>query len=221
MLSAIAITVLLALVTTALLLLIGTPLSWGLARWRSPLKGAVVAVVCLPVVLPPTVIGFYLLLLLGPQGPGGFVARLWGGQTLAFSFAGLVIGSMVYSLPFAMQPLRLAFEACREASLQAAATLGANGWQRFWRIALPQARPGFITAGILCFAHTVGEFGIVMMVGGNIPGQTRMLSLEIFDAVNQGDYATAHALSLGLVGFSLVIIWLVMKLSGHWDTRLS
>lgn len=209
-------TLALATLTTLILLVIGTPVAWWLARSSSMVRDMVTAVVCLPVVLPPTVLGFYLLLVLGPSGPGRVVASLWGDKTLAFTFPGLVIGSTLYSMPFVVQPLRNAFVAVGRRPLEVAATLGARPWQRFWHIAMPLAKPGFVTAAILGFAHTVGEFGIVMMVGGNIPGRTRVVSLAIFDAVEEGDWLTAHALSAGLVVFSFVVILSVTVLGRFW-----
>ncbi|MDO8359245.1 MAG: molybdate ABC transporter permease subunit, partial [Devosia sp.] len=197
--SPIALTAALASVTTLLLLLIGTPLAWWLARtkvrWREP----VAALVALPLVLPPTVIGFYLLIALGPYGPGGVLAPLWGARTLAFSFEGLVIGSIVYSLPFMVQPLRVAFEALGEEPIEAAATLGAGPWQTFARVAAPLARTGFFTGAILTFAHTVGEFGVVLMIGGNIPDKTRVVSVLIYDHVEALEYTQAHWLAGGMV----------------------
>ena len=155
--------------------------------------------VALPLVLPPTVLGFYLLLALGPNGPGGWLAGLWGARTLAFSFTGLVIGSVFYSLPFMVQPLRNAFEAIGDDPLEAAATLGASNWQRFFRVAMPLARAGFITGAVLTFAHTIGEFGVVLMIGGNIPGQTKVLSIAIYDYVERLEWGSAHILAFGMV----------------------
>ena len=210
--SPIILTASLAGVTTVLLLVIGTPIAWWLARttvrWREP----VAALVALPLVLPPTVIGFYLLLALGPNGPGGWVASLYGARTLAFSFWGLVIGSIFYSLPFMVQPIRVALEAVGEEPLEAAATLGANRWQSFVRVAAPLARSGFFTGLILTFAHTVGEFGVVLMIGGNIPGATKVLSISIYDFVERGDWAAAHWLSAGMVVFAFVVVTATMLL---------
>lgn len=203
----------LATVTTLILLTVGTPVAWWLARSRSRWKEVVAAVVSLPVVLPPTVIGFYLLLFLGPHGPGGLLAGLWGDETLAFSFTGLVIGSAVYSLPFVVQPIRDAFAAIGDRPFEVAATLRASPWDRFWTVAVPLARPGFLTGIILGFTHTVGEFGIVMMVGGNIPGRTRVLSVTIFDAVDEMDLVTAHTLSASLVVFSFLVVLAVTLLA--------
>jgi molybdate transport system permease protein len=206
----VALTLTLAVVVTALLLVIATPLAWWLCRSRAPWKEAVAAVVALPLVLPPTVLGFYLLLAFGPFGPGGALAGLWGARTLAFSFEGLVIASLIYSLPFMVQPLRNAFEAFGEEPLEAAATLGASGWQTFVRVAAPLARPGYLAGGVLTFAHTVGEFGVVLMIGGNIPGKTRVLSVAIFNYVERGLWTHAHILSAGMVVFAFVAITAVM-----------
>ena len=202
----------LAGVTTVFLLLLGTPIAWWLARSPFRFKEAVAALVALPLVLPPTVIGFYLLIALGPDGPGGFVARLFGERSLAFSFPGLVIGSVIYSLPFAVQPIRSAFEAVGDRPLEAAATLRASPWDAFWTVAVPLARPGLIAGGVLGFAHTVGEFGVILMIGGNIPGATRVLSIAIYDHVELMEWGTAHLLSGGLLAFSFVVVALTLSL---------
>lgn len=202
----------LAATSTAALLLIGTPLAWWLARTRSRAREAVAAVVALPLVLPPTVLGFYLLIALGPDGPGGAVARLFGGRSLAFSFGGLVVGSIVYSLPFVVQPIRSAFEAVGDRPLEAAATLRASPFDAFRTVALPLARPGLIAGAVLGFAHTVGEFGVVLMIGGNIPGATRVLSIAIYDRVEVMDWGTAHLLSAGLLLFAFVVVFATMKI---------
>ena len=204
--TAILLTAKLAGISTGLLLLIGAPLGWWLARSRSPLKPLWSALVAMPIVLPPTVLGFYLLLLLGPHGPVGQATQALGLGRLPFTFAGLVLGSVLYSLPFVVQPLQQAFEAIPEPTLEAAATLRAGPWDRFFTIALPLARPGLITASVLGFAHTVGEFGVVLMIGGNIPGQTRVLSVAIYEHVEALDYASAHRLSAVLVGFALLVL---------------
>ncbi|MDO9190511.1 MAG: molybdate ABC transporter permease subunit [Sulfurimicrobium sp.] len=196
----------LASVTTLVLLLIGTPLAWWLARTTSWLKGPLAAVVALPLVLPPTVIGFYLLVALGPQGPLGQLTQMLGWGTLPFTFPGLVVGSVVYSLPFVVQPLQNAFEAIGERTLEAAATLRAGPLDRFFSVALPLAKPGFLTATILGFAHTVGEFGVVLMIGGNIPGVSRVLSVAIYDHVEAMEYGQAHWLAGGLLLFSFLVL---------------
>lgn len=203
-------TVELAAVTTLLLLVMGTPLAWWLARSTARWREAAAAVVALPLVLPPTVLGFYMLLLLGPDGPGGWLAGLWGARTLAFTFEGLVIGSVLYSMPFVVQPIRNAFEAFGERPLEVAATLRASPWDRFWSVALPLARPGLLTGAVLGFAHTVGEFGVVLMIGGNLPGQTKVLSVAIFDYVETSRWAEAHAVAAGMVVFAFVVILAMM-----------
>lgn len=205
-LSAIWLTLQLASLTTVLLLLIGTPVAWWLARTRSRMKGLIGAVVALPLVLPPTVIGFYLLVTMGPHGPVGQLTMAMGLGTLPFTFAGLVVGSVIYSLPFVVQPLQNAFEAIGDRPLEVAATLRAGPWDRFFTVALPLARPGFVTASILGFAHTVGEFGVVLMLGGNIPGRTRTVSVQIFDHVEAMEYAEAHWLAGGMLLFSFVVL---------------
>lgn len=202
----------LAGVTTVFLLLLGTPIAWWLARTRFRFKEAVAALVALPLVLPPTVLGFYLLIALGPDGPGGFVARLFGERSLAFSFPGLVIGSIIYSLPFTVQPIRSAFEAVGDRPLEAAATLRASPWDAFWTVAVPLARPGLIAGAVLGFAHTVGEFGVILMIGGNIPGATRVLSIAIYDHVELMEWGTAHVLSGSLLAFSFVVVALTLSL---------
>ena len=211
--TAVRMTLTLALVVTVLLVIIGTPIAWWLARSKAPFKEAVAAVTALPLVLPPTVLGFYLLLAFGPYGPGGALAGLWGARTLAFSFEGLVIGSLIYSLPFMVQPLRNAFEAFGEEPLEAAATLGATPWQSFVRIAVPLARAGYLSGAILTFAHTVGEFGVVLMIGGNIPGETKVLSITIYDFVERLQWGEAHLVAGGMVAFSFVVITLTMLIN--------
>jgi molybdate transport system permease protein len=214
----IRLTLALAATTTAVLLLVGTPLAWWLARSRAPWKEAVAALVALPLVLPPTVLGFYLLLALGPRGPGGWLASLYGARTLAFTFQGLVIGSVLYSLPFVVQPIRNAFEAFGERPLEVAATLRAGPWDAFWTVALPLARPGLLSGAVLGFAHTVGEFGVVLMIGGNIPGQTKVLSIAIYDYVESLQWAQAHWLAAGMLGFSfgaLLLLLLLEKRAGR------
>ena len=202
----------LAAITTTLLLVVGTPIAWWLARSKAAWKEAVAAVVALPLVLPPTVLGFYLLIFLGPDGPGGALASLWGARTLAFTFEGLVIGSVIYSIPFVVQPIRNAFEAFGERPLEAAATLRASPWDAFFSVALPLARPGIMTGAVLGFAHTVGEFGVVLMIGGNIPGKTKVLSIAIFDYVETLQWTPAHILSAGMLIFSFCVILTMMLL---------
>ncbi len=201
-LQALWLTLRLAALTTVLLILVGTPLAWWLARTRNRLRGAVEALVALPLVLPPTVLGFYLLVAMGPNG-------LLCGLSLAFTFSGLVLGSMIYSLPFVVQPLRDAFAAIGEQPLEMAACLGATPIDRFRSVVLPLARPGYVTAAVLGFAHTLGEFGVVLMIGGNIPGETRVLSIAVYEHVEALDYAHAHTLSAGLLVLSFVLLLLV------------
>ena len=203
---AVWLTVKLASVTTLILLLLGTPLAWWLASTRSWLKGPVNAIVALPLVLPPVVIGFYLLVLMGPKGPVGQLTQSLGLGLLPFSFAGLVVGSVFYSLPFVVQPLGNAFEALGRAPLEAAATLRASPLDTFFSVVLPLCKPAYITAAVMGFAHTVGEFGIVLMLGGNIPGQTRVLSVQIYDLVETLEYTQAHWLAGGLMVFAFAIL---------------
>jgi molybdate transport system permease protein len=202
----VVLTLTLSAVTTISLLALGTPLAWWLARTSWKDREMVGGIVALPLVLPPTVIGFYLLIALGPSGPGGAIAGLWGARTLAFSFTGLLIGSILYSLPFMVHPLRSAFEAVPREYQEAAETLGATRWQTFSRVVVPLARSGYLTGAVLTFAHTVGEFGVVLMIGGNIPGETRLLSIAIYDYVERLEWTSAHVLSLGMVVFGFVAI---------------
>jgi len=211
----------LATFATLILLIIGTPLAWWLARSKSIWKEAVDALVAMPLVLPPTVLGFYLLVVLGPQGPGGALAALWGARTLAFSFTGLVIGSVLFSLPFVVQPIRNAFEAIGDRPLEVAATLRASPWRAFWTVAVPLASPGFLTGAILGFAHTVGEFGVVLMIGGNIPGETKVLSVAIFDYVETSQWTQAHLLSAGMVIFSFCVVLAMMLIEKRMMRRAS
>ena len=199
----------LASVSTVLLLLVGTPIAWWLACTRSWLKAPVGAMVALPLVLPPTVIGFYLLVVMGPQGPIGQFTQALGLGVLPFTFWGLVVGSVLYSMPFVVQPLQNAFDAIGERPLEVAATLRAGPWDTFFSVVLPLARPGFITAGVLGFAHTVGEFGVVLMIGGNIPDKTRVVSVQIYDHVEALEYAQAHWLAAGMLAFSFVVLLLL------------
>ena len=205
-LAAVWLTIQLASVVTILLLLVGTPLAWWLARTRSRWQGVVSAVVALPLVLPPTVLGFYLLLALGPNGWVGQLTLGLGLGTLPFTFPGLVVASVFYSLPFVVQPLHNAFAAIGDRPLEVAATLRASPWDTFWSVVVPLARPGFISGAILGFAHTVGEFGIVLMIGGNIPDKTRVVSVLLYDHVEALAYEQAHALAAGMLIFSFVVL---------------
>ena len=205
--AAIRLTLELAATTTVLLLLLCTPLAWWLAHTRSRWRGPVGAVVALPLVLPPTVIGFYLLVTMGPNGPIGHLTQSLGLGRLPFTFPGLVVGSLVYSLPFTVQPLQRAFEAIGPRPLEAAATLGAGPLDRFFTVAVPLALPGFTTAAVLSFAHTVGEFGVVLMLGGNIEGVTRVVSVQIYDHVEAMEYTQAHWLAGAMVLFSFGVLW--------------
>lgn len=196
----------LASVTTLVLLMIGTPIAWWLARSSAWYKQLIAAVVALPLVLPPTVLGFYLLLLLGPKGPiGGFTQAL-GIGTLPFTFEGLVVASVIYSMPFVVQPLQNTFESLGERPLEVAATLRASSYDRFMSVILPLARPGFLTAAVLAFAHTIGEFGVVLMIGGSIPGETKVLSVAIYDYVETLEYGQAHLLAGGMLLFSFLVL---------------
>jgi len=205
-LAAIWLTLKLATVTTLLLLLIGTPIAWRLARTRAWWKGPVAAIVALPLVLPPTVIGFYLLVAMGPNGPVGHLTQSLGLGVLPFTFWGLVVASVFYTMPFVVQPLQNAFEAIGERPLEAAATLRASPMDTFFTVILPLARPGFLTASILGFAHTVGEFGVVLMIGGNIPEVTRVVSVQIYDHVEAMEYGQAHGLAAAMVVFSFLVL---------------
>ncbi|MBM3361717.1 MAG: molybdate ABC transporter permease subunit [Betaproteobacteria bacterium] len=210
--SAIALTLQLATLSTLILLVLATPLAWWLSqtrsRWRTPLG----ALVLLPLVLPPTVLGFYLLVLLGPQGWVGQLTQALGLGPLSFSFSGLLLGALVFSLPFAVQPIQSSFEAMGARPLEVAATLRARPLDAFFTVALPLARPGLLTAAVLSFAHTVGEFGVVLMVGGNIPGQTRVVSTQIYGHVEAMEYTQAHVLAAGMVLFSFIALWVLMRL---------
>lgn len=205
-LQAIWLTVQLASAVTAILLLLGTPIAWWLARTDSRFKGPISAVVALPLVLPPSVIGFYLLLAMGPDGPVGNLTRTLGIAPLPFTFWGLVIASLVYSLPFMVQPLHNAFKSIGDRPLEVAATLGASPLDTFFTVALPLARQGYLTAAVLTFAHTVGEFGVVLMIGGNIPGVTRVVSVQIYDHVEAMEYGQAHRLAAIMLIFSFLVL---------------
>ena len=216
---AIWLTLKLAGLTTVILLLIATPIAWWLANTRARIKPAIEALTALPLVLPPTVLGFYLLILMSPDTwLGGAWVKLTG-EALTFSFTGLVIASLFYSLPFAVQPLQGAFQNVGRGVMEAASTLGASRWDAFRSVALPLSRRGVLTAAVLSFAHTVGEFGVVLMVGGNIPGRTRVISIEIYSAVETLDYATAHILSLGLLVFSFLVLTAVYLMNGRGVQR--
>jgi len=208
-LQAIWLTLRLATVVTLMLLLIATPIAWWLSRTRCRWKGVVSAVIALPLVLPPTVLGFYLLLAMGPNGPVGQLTQALGIGTLPFTFWGLVVASVIYSLPFVVQPIQNAMEAMGERPLEVAATLGAGSADTFFNVVLPLARPGFVTAAILGFTHTLGEFGVVLMIGGNIPGATRVISVQIYDHVEAMDYAQAHWLAGAMVLFSFAVLALL------------
>ena len=204
--TAIRLSIELAASSTMILLILGTPIAWWLARSTAWWKEVVATIVALPLVLPPTVLGFYLLVLLGPDGPGGSIARLWGARTLAFTFPGLVLGSVVYSMPFVVQPIRNAFAAIGTRPLEVAATLRASPARAFWTVAVPLARPGFLTGAVLGFAHTIGEFGIVLMIGGNIPGRTKVLSVAIYDFVETSRWREASVLAGMMVVFGFTVI---------------
>jgi len=202
----------LASITTALLMLLGTPLAWWLARTRCVCREWVSTLVALPLVLPPTVLGFYLLLVLAPDGPIGRLTQAMGLGTLAFTFPGLVLGSVLYSLPFVVQPVRIAFEAMGPRPMEVAATLRASPLRGFILVALPLGRPGLLTGAVLGFAHTVGEFGVVLMIGGNIPGETKVLSIAIYDHVESLEWAQAHWLAGGMVLFSFLVVLAMYRL---------
>lgn len=209
----------LAFVTTVVLVIVGTPLAWWLSRTPTRLKPAIQAIVAMPIVLPPTVLGFYLLILLGPEGAiGGWWVRLTG-DALTFSFAGLVIASCVYSLPFAVQPMQNAFEELPRRHLERAWTLGASRLGAFVSVAVPLSVRGFISGAVLSFAHTLGEFGVVLMVGGNIPGETRVVSIAIYDHVETLDYAAAHSLSLVLLGIAFIVLSAMFIAHHRWSRR--
>ena len=211
-LAAVWLTLKLAGTTTAVLLLLGTPMAWWLAHTRHWAKGVIGALVTLPLVLPPTVLGFYLLVLMGPDGMPGRLLAAGGLPALPFTFSGLVVASVIYSMPFVVQPLQQAFEAIGEQPLEAAATLRADPWDTFFTVVVPLARPGFLTAGILGFAHTVGEFGVVLMIGGNIPGKTQVLSMAIYNHVETLEYEAAHRLAAGMLAFSFAVLLLLNAL---------
>ena len=207
--SALLVTMKLASLTTVILILVGTPIAWWLSQTRFKFKAVVEAIIALPLILPPTVLGFYLLMTLGTNGPVGNFLESLGGSSIAFTFTGLVFGSVIYSLPFVVQPLQNSFGSIGKQSMEVAATLGASKLDRFFTVAVPLARSGFITAGVLGFAHTVGEFGVVLMIGGNIPGETGVLSIAIYDHVEAMEYGQAHILAGGLLVLSFVMLLVV------------
>ncbi|MDO9277349.1 MAG: molybdate ABC transporter permease subunit [Polaromonas sp.] len=218
-LSAIWLTLALASLTTVLLLIIATPIAWWLSRSKSWLRGPIAAVVALPLVLPPTVLGFYLLVALGPNGPIGQFTQAMGWGTLSFTFAGLLLGSVIYSMPFAVQPILHAFETIGERPMEVAATLRARPIDAFFSVALPLAKPGFVTAAILSFAHTIGEFGVVLMIGGNIPDKTRVVSTQIYGHVEAMEYAQAHWLAGGMLVFAFAVL-LGLSLMNRQNTQV-
>ncbi|MEW7972045.1 MAG: molybdate ABC transporter permease subunit [Candidatus Thiodiazotropha endolucinida] len=205
----------LASTTTLVLLIVGTPIAWWLARTHAWYKQALSAVVALPLVLPPTVLGFYLLIMLAPDGPVGRLTETLGIGSLAFTFEGLVFASVLYSLPFVVQPLQNAFEALGPRPAEVAATLRASPWDRFATVVIPLARSGFLTAAVLSFAHTVGEFGVVLMIGGSIPGETRVLSVAIYEQVETLEYGQAHLLAAGMLAFSFLVLMTLYLVNGR------
>jgi len=207
--SALLVTIKLASVTTTILILIGTPIAWWLSQTRFKFKAVIEAIIALPLILPPTVLGFYLLMTMGANGPVGNFLESLGGKSIAFTFTGLVVGSVIYSLPFVVQPLQNSFSSVGKQTMEVAATLGASKVDRFFTVAVPLARSGFITATVLGFAHTVGEFGVVLMIGGNIPGETGVLSIAIYDHVEAMEYGQAHLLAGGLLVLSFVMLLIV------------
>ena len=208
-LSALLVTIKLASITTVILILVGTPIAWWLSQTRFKFKAVIEAIIALPLILPPTVLGFYLLMTLGTNGPVGNFLESLGGSSIAFTFTGLVVGSVIYSLPFVVQPLQNSFGSIGKQPMEVAATLGASQLDRFFTVAVPLARSGFITASVLGFAHTVGEFGVVLMIGGNIPGETGVLSIAIYDHVEAMEYGQAHILAGGLLVLSFVMLLVV------------
>ena len=208
-LSALLVTIKLASITTVILILVGTPIAWWLSQTRFKFKAVIEAIIALPLILPPTVLGFYLLMTLGTNGPIGNFLESLGGSSIAFTFTGLVVGSVIYSLPFVVQPLQNSFGSIGKQPMEVAATLGASKLDRFFTVAVPLARSGFITASVLGFAHTVGEFGVVLMIGGNIPGETGVLSIAIYDHVEAMEYGQAHVLAGGLLVLSFVMLLVV------------
>ena len=215
--SAVIITIKLALISTTILIVIGTPLAWWLSQTRVKFKVVFEAIIALPLILPPTVLGFYLLMTLGQNGPVGRLLESLGGSSIAFTFSGLVVGSVIYSLPFVVQPLQNSFASIGKQPIEVAATLGASKLDRFFTVAIPLARSGFITAAVLGFAHTVGEFGVVLMIGGNIPGETGVLSIAIYDHVEAMEYGQAHLLAGGLLITSFLMLIFVYLFNRHFS----
>jgi molybdate transport system permease protein len=220
-LAALLVTIKLASITTAILILVGTPIAWWLSQTRFKFKAVIEAIIALPLILPPTVLGFYLLMTLGTNGPIGNFLESLGGSSIAFTFTGLVVGSVIYSLPFVVQPLQNSFGSIGKQPMEVAATLGASKLDRFFTVAVPLARSGFITAGVLGFAHTVGEFGVVLMIGGNIPGETGVLSIAIYDHVEAMEYGQAHVLAGGLLVLSFVMLLVVYTFNRRFSIMRS
>ena len=219
--SAIIVTIKLAIVSTSILILIGTPIAWWLSQTKFKFKAVFEAIIALPLILPPTVLGFYLLITLGSNGPIGKLLESLGGSSIAFSFTGLVIGSVIYSMPFVVQPLQNSFSSVGRKPLEVAATLGASKIDRFFSVAVPLSRSGFITAAVLGFAHTVGEFGVVLMIGGNIPGETGVVSIAIYDHVEAMEYGQAHWLAGGLLATSFLMLLFVYIINRHFSIMRS
>ena len=219
--SALLVTIKLASITTVILIIIGTPIAWWLSQTRFKFKVVIEAIIALPLILPPTVLGFYLLMTLGTNGPIGNFMESLGGSSIAFTFTGLVVGSVIYSLPFVVQPLQNSFASIGKQPMEVAATLGASKLDRFFTVAVPLARSGFITASVLGFAHTVGEFGVVLMIGGNIPGETGVLSIAIYDHVEAMEYGQAHVLAVGLLVLSFVMLLIVYIFNGRFSIMRS
>ena len=220
-LSALLVTIKLASITTVILILVGTPIAWWLSQTRFKFKAVIEAIIALPLILPPTVLGFYLLMTLGTNAPVGGLLESLGGSSIAFTFTGLVVGSVIYSLPFVVQPLQNSFGSIGKQPMEVAATLGASKLDRFFTVAVPLARSGFITASVLGFAHTVGEFGVVLMIGGNIPGETGVLSIAIYDHVEAMEYGQAHILAGGLLVLSFVMLLVVYTFNRRFSIMRS
>ena len=219
--SAITVTIKLAIVSTSILILIGTPIAWWLSQTKFKFKAVFEAIIALPLILPPTVLGFYLLIILGSNGPIGNLLESLGGSSIAFTFTGLVVGSVIYSMPFVVQPLQNSFSSVGRQPLEVAATLGASKIDRFFSVAVPLSRSGFITAAVLGFAHTVGEFGVVLMIGGNIPGETGVVSIAIYDHVEAMEYGQAHWLAGGLLATSFLMLLFVYIINRHFSIMRS